>query len=169
VKAGSHWPWAIAGLFLLILIINISVWVNATSDSSHVILENYYERAVRYDEDVKQDSINQALGWLVSYSFLAPEDEAQDAVGSDFPANTLLWVQLARENGLPIDGAHVHLQAFHLAHSAHPIQVDLHEGPTGYGSHLRLGPAGIWDLSLQVQKDSTVFTHHLQKELVALP
>ncbi len=169
MKLGSHWPYAIAGLFLLILIINIAVWVNATGDPSHVVLDDYYDRAVHYDESLQQDSINASLDWMVSYSFLAPEEGAEDASGSEFRANTLLWVQLGSSDGQPITGASVQLEAFHLAHSANPIQVSLQEGASGYGSNLRLGPAGLWDLSLHVDKDSVTFTHHIQKELVALP
>jgi len=156
-------------LLFLILIINIAVWNNASNDPSHVVIKGYYDQAVNYGETARQDSISNALGWEVGYRFIMPEATSVDAAESGYPPNSRVALDIVDAQGLAVLGASVRLIAFHLAHSATPIDVDVQATDSGYFCDLRLGPAGLWNLSLQVQKGDTLFTHRIQKELVAAP
>ena len=44
----------------------------ATSDPSHAVEENYYQKAIAWDDKRAQDRVNQDLGWSLSFEAEPP-------------------------------------------------------------------------------------------------
>lgn len=161
--SGRHWPWLVGALLLLILTINIAVFVAATSDSGHVIVDDYYTKAVNWDETIAQREHNRALGWQVQLNF-RPVPAGWDGAGEENP-NTLLHVALLDSTGLPVPDAEVHLNCFQNAHSAHQWNAQLSPVKDGHAAAFRLGPAGLWQFQLEAKAGGERFTWETEREL----
>ncbi|MEL6544011.1 MAG: FixH family protein [Myxococcota bacterium] len=60
---GNHWPWLLAGLLLSGVAMNIAMVLRASNDPSFAVEEDYYQKAVNWDEYREQLRKSEALGW----------------------------------------------------------------------------------------------------------
>jgi nitrogen fixation protein FixH len=143
------WPGMVVGLLCVSLTAAAITVVAAVSDPSFAVEEDYYEKALRWDEHVAQQARNAALGWSVE---IAPGQ--RDAAG-----RTSLRVSLRDRAGAPIEGATITATCFHHAHRADAEQLELvPSGPGEYGAPARLDRPGKWGVSLVVLSGGETFT-----------
>ena len=67
----SPWPFAIAGVLLIVVAANVTLILIARGDPQLMETENYYEHALAYDEVIEARVASEALGWSAE---VAPGD-----------------------------------------------------------------------------------------------
>jgi hypothetical protein len=97
VKKGSLWPWVIGGALVLHVIGSLVVVAIATSDSSYGVEEDYYQKAVNWDEKRAQDRTNAELGWSLEFEVAPPQRPGEQPT---------MNVRLVDSAGATLTGAH---------------------------------------------------------------
>lgn len=152
MKKGSLWPWVIGGALVLHVLTSLAVVFFATTDASYAIEEDYYQKAINWDEKRAQDRTNDELGWSLTFAVTPP------TTPGEHPA---IEVNLAGINAKPLTGATVSLETFHKARSEDIIHITLE--PTGDAGRYTALPAmrnnGLWELRFTVTRGVDTFTH----------
>ena len=157
MKPGSWWPPIIAGALAFHVISSLIVVYVATSDPSYAVEEDYYQKAVAWDEKRAQDSLNQDLGWLLEFKVTPPEKPG------DLPALELTLVDADDE---PLAGATVAVEAFHNARGDDIVRDVLTDAGDGvYRASLPMLRNGRWELRFTVDHDGDHFTHSETRHL----
>ncbi|MEL7473076.1 MAG: FixH family protein [Planctomycetota bacterium] len=146
-RSGWQWPLAVVAVFSVSLTIcGITIYA-ATSDESHAIEDDYYARAVSWDETAAQRAESAELGWNATASIGAPN---QDATRD-------LTIRLQDPNGLAIQADHVTALVFHHARRGDAKEFTLWPLASGaYRAPIPDARAGIW----QVRLLATAGEHH---------
>ena len=98
MKKGSLWPWVIGAALALHVIGSLVVVAIATSDSSYGVEEDYYQKAVNWDEKRAQDRTNAELGWSLEFEVFPPQRPGE---------RPTIEIRLADNTGEPLTGASV--------------------------------------------------------------
>lgn len=157
MSKGWYWPWLLGGLMTLVLGINLAFVYVATTDPSFAVEENYYRKALDWDRKRDQDRINAELGWTID---LAVTPATADG-------GRRLLARLLDERGVPVEGASVHVEAFHNARAAYVLEADLRpvaQGP-GYSASLPLRRPGLWEFRFDVRRGGQRFTYTTVEDL----
>jgi nitrogen fixation protein FixH len=156
---GRAWPFLLAGLLLFGVGVNVAFLLVATGDPSFAVEEDYYGRALRWDETAREASRNAELGWSVD---LEPQPSSKG------PGWTDLRLRVVDRDGAPVSGAIVSLEAFHHARSGDRLSVDLQASGDRYAATLPLRRAGLWELRVRVTRGAETFSTVLNHELGGL-
>lgn len=150
MKRGTGWPVAVAGILGLTVAANIWLIRVASADPSFAVEEDYYQRGVRWDEELAQRAQNAALGWRLRASLSAIEPGRGAGLRVALDDSTLT----------PIAGASVVVRAVHVARAANPVDVTLRPGaePGAYEAVVPLERPGLWELRLDVHRGADRFT-----------
>lgn len=142
------WPGMVVALLCMSLTAATITVIVAVSDPSFAVEEDYYGRALRWDEQVAQRSRNAELGW-----------SAEIAVGGGGPGGPELRVTLLDRAGEPIEGAAVTATYFHHAFRGEAETIGLAGvGAGGYAAPAAMGRSGKWSVSLAVTARGETFT-----------
>ena len=158
MKKGSLWPWVI-GIALALHVIGSLVFVAiATSDSSYGVEEDYYQKAVNWDEKRAQDRTNAELGWSLEFEVAPPQRPGEQ------PS---MEVRLADGSGAPLTGATVALETFHKARSDDVIRIAIEATDEAGLSNARIPMRrnGLWELRFTVDHAGNRFTHTRTRHL----
>ena len=154
-RKGRYWPIAIALFLGGWVVADIFMLVKATRDPSFAVEEDYYQKAVDWDEFAAQRATNSQLGWRAVLT--------ATVLGS---SETRLNVVLVDDTGTAIEGATVTLKAFHIARSGDIFQSTLPALEDGsYGATLPLRRAGLWDFRLHISHGDETYTQTIRHEL----
>jgi nitrogen fixation protein FixH len=157
MKKGSLWPWVIGGALALHVVASLVVVAVATSDPSYAVEEDYYQKAIAWDDKRAQDRVNSELGWSLECSATAP------ARPGDLPE---LEARISDRTGAPLAGASVALEAFHNSHSDEILRVRLAAAEDGvYRAPTPMRHDGLWELRFTVTRGNDTFTHSEIKHL----
>jgi nitrogen fixation protein FixH len=156
---GRAWPWLLAGLLVFGVGVNVGFLIVATGDPSFAVEEDYYGRALRWDETTREAARNAELGWSV---------EVDPAPSSRGPGFTDLSLRVVDRDGAPVAGARVSLEAFHHARAGDKLRADLAAAGDRYGTTLPMRRAGLWQLRVRVERGAETFTTVLDRELGGL-
>ena len=153
MKRGIGWPIGIAVTLGLLVAAYVRVAMLAGTAHALVVESDYYQKAVHWDDAMRQARVNAALGWTVSAS-----------LGDVRPgADTDVRVQLNDATGAPVIGARVEVTAIHNAIANEPVRGLLREGGPGtYGARLPVKRTGQWELRLGVTRGKDRFTADLR-------
>jgi nitrogen fixation protein FixH len=149
MKRGMAWPTAVAGVLCLTVAANIWLIRVASSDPSFAVEEDYYQRGLRWDDEMAQRSRNVTLGWHL-LATVAPIESGRGAE---------LRVALNDAAIAPISGASVVVRAFHIGRAGQTVDVTL--APTAAGEYRATVPIerpGLWELRFDVRRGSDHFT-----------
>jgi nitrogen fixation protein FixH len=149
MKRGMAWPIAVVAILAATVAANIWLIRIANADPSFAVEENYYERGVRWDDELAQRALNVRLGWRLSTS-LSTIDPGRGAN---------LRIALHDSAARPIAGASMSVRAVHVARAGHPVDVPMR--PTTGGDYEGLVPlerAGLWELRVEVVHGNERFT-----------
>lgn len=154
----SLWPFVVAGALALHVVVSLIVVYVATSDPSYGVEEDYYAKAVAWDDRRAQERANEDLGWTLAAAATPPS-----APGGQ----PTLEVLLTDSTGASIDGAAVALEAFHNARSNDIIRARLTaEGHGLYSAPLPMRRNGRWELRFTVDRGTEHFTFSETRHLV---
>jgi len=149
LESGRIWPMIVVGILGVSWVVcGITVYA-ALSDSSHAIEDDYYERAVSWDETMAARRASEALGWT-----------AEVAVSAADPHTGKRWltVSIVDASGAPVslDGAEA--VAFHHARRGEARAVTLRSTGTGTAAgELGVGADGLWQVRLRALSGDDVF------------
>jgi nitrogen fixation protein FixH len=152
VKKGAVWPYLIAGALALHVVVSLIVVFVATSDPSYAVEENYYQKALAWDDKREQDRTNDALGWHVDFSVNPPERRG------DQPT---LEVCIRDEADLPLNEAAVSVETFHNSRGGDILHARLEatDTPGVYRATLPMAHNGRWELRFTIDQNGRRFTH----------
>jgi nitrogen fixation protein FixH len=157
-KKGWQWPWIVGGLMAVVLGANLTLMYVATSDPSFAVEEDYYQKALDWDDKRAQDRANIDLGWSLQLA-IAANRSADGTTG--------LTVNLVDREGRPITDAKIHLEAFHNARAASIQKRELaHEGDGRYSTSLLVRRPGLWEFRFDVSRGGQRFTRTIVEELI---
>lgn len=149
MKRGGAWPVAVSVILGLTVAANAWIIRLATSDPSFAIEENYYQRGVRWDEELAQRERNSRLGWRL----LPSVSPIVRGTGAD------LRVELRDARVMPIADAAIVVRAVHVARSAYPVEVTLRGDSAGrYHALVPIERPGLWELRFDVHRGADRFT-----------
>ncbi|MBK7582234.1 MAG: FixH family protein [Myxococcales bacterium] len=155
-RAGRFWA-----LFPVALIVSttlglLSMAAIAVHDPSFATEQDYYKKAVAWDQTQAQVSTNTRLGWKVE-------------LDTELRGNELhVLARVVDASGAPIRGATVKLEAFANARAARvETAVLLPTGDAGYGGTVALSQLGLWEFRLDVSSDGRHFTETLRRDVRA--
>jgi nitrogen fixation protein FixH len=152
--AGRWWPFAIVGVFVANAGVMAWVMVTAHSDHSFAIEEDYYEKALHWDDSARRRDASAALGW--------------QAVGAFDPAPGTLTVTVHDSADLPVDGASVIVRAFHRARRTDAVTLALAESAAGsYACPLQGPRPGWWSIWVDAARGEDRFHTELIVEVSA--
>lgn len=138
------WPALVVALLGAVVVADaVMIWV-AVSDPSFAVEEDYYPRAVAWDETMAARRRSDALGWSVRWA-LAPQ--APGAGGTEVTAI------LVDRSGAPVEGARVTLETFHNARAATVLRAELRAiGDGRYAAVLPMRRPGLWEMRLDARR-----------------
>lgn len=155
-RAGRFWA-----LFPVVLIVSttlglLSMAAIAVHDPSFATEQDYYKKAVAWDQTQAQASTNTRLGWKVE-------------LDTELRGNELhVFARVVDASGAPIRGATVKLEAFANARASRiETAVLLPTGDAGYGGTVSLSQLGLWEFRLDVSSDGRHFTETLRRDVRA--
>jgi len=150
------WPGFIVFLFVLGASVTLSmVWI-ARSDGGAQVVDNYYEKAVNWDETVSRRNAVERLGWK---AFVSVERDAD---------NRRLRLNVIDRDGLPVSGLAgvVRLHRPEIAGSL--AEVILSEDPAIPGSYrcaMPFGRNGLWDIEVEATLDTLQYWDRIRVEI----
>ena len=151
MKKGSLWPWMIAGALALHVVASLVVVFVATSNPSYAVEEDYYQKALHWNDKRAQDRTNEDLGWILSLTVRPAETPGEEPT---------LEVHLADAGGEPVDGAVVAVETFHNARADNILRTGLDAVGEGvYRTTLPMRHNGRWEMRFTVDRGQEHFTH----------
>ena len=146
-KAAWLWPLGVIGILMVsFTICGITIFA-ATTDDSYAIENDYYARAVAWDDTAAQRERNKELGWT-----------AQAVVRESGP----IEITLLDAAGEPVTGGLVNATVFHHAARRDALDRQFTETAPGvYTTNLEAVRSGLWQLRLTAQANGERFTAQL--------
>lgn len=148
------WPF-LPVLLLLFSVTVQSIMISNAMSTNDVVEENYYAKAVAWDERVAQERKNEQLGWRVKLS------QAQ------IDGETRVDVMVTDSGGALLEGISVEMEAFANAHSAERITRTLEKNGGLHSAKLNVSHAGLWVINITVSRGEERFTHTERFDLVS--
>jgi len=150
MKPGTLWPYIIAGALGIHVIASLVVVFIATSDPSYAVEEDYYQKAMAWNDKRAQDRTNDTLGWDLEFA-VEPRASSGD--------EPILEVRIRDAQGEPLTGASVSVEAFHNNRSGDIIRMQLRSVEDGiYRLQAPMERNGRWELRFTVDRDGDHFT-----------
>jgi nitrogen fixation protein FixH len=147
------WVWiAIVGVLAVVVVAAnlILAWV-AVSDPSFAVEEDYYQKAMAWDEKRAQDRRNAELGWTLEFE-MAQRHAADGTLE--------LSARLRDAAGEGLTGVRIGVEAFHNARASHVLHATLSHGDGGlYSAPLAIYRPGLWEFRFEAQRGDQRFTH----------
>ncbi len=146
--------WPFPGIVFLLIGLSLTMAtvtaVLATNDPSFGLEEDYFAKAVAWDETAAQLEKNKELGW---------EAKAELSAALDGQGERAVTVLLTDAQGAAVEGAKVEVFAFHNARRKDTLGFELVEIAAGrYAGAAPMVRLGQWTLRLRVTRDDEVFT-----------
>ena len=142
IPAHIRWPAVIIGALALHVIVSlVTVWI-ATSNPSYAVEEDYYQKAIHWDEKRAQDGLTaEAYRYAVT-----GEPAALDLVATD-------------GSGKPLAGATVTVETFHNTRAGEILRARMvtdHDGRCS--ATLSARRTGVWEFRFSIEHESDRFT-----------
>jgi hypothetical protein len=151
VKKGSLWPWIIAGALALHVVASLVVVFVATSNPSYAVEEDYYQKALHWNDKRAQDRTNEELGWILNLTVRPAATPGEEPT---------LEVHLADAGGEPVDGAVVAVETVHNARAGDILRSSLDAVGEGiYRTTLPMRHNGRWEVRFTADRGREHFTH----------
>jgi nitrogen fixation protein FixH len=145
-----RWPLVITIALVLHVVVSLGTVYVATSNPSYAVEEDYYQKALRWDEKRAQDRRNAELGWRLVLEVEPPARRGDPAV---------LTAHLSDADGTPLDAAGMAVEAFHNARSGNIVRTALAgRGEGHYGGEFPMRRPGLWEFRVVVERDGERFT-----------
>ncbi|VAX40403.1 hypothetical protein MNBD_PLANCTO03-913 [hydrothermal vent metagenome] len=146
------WPgFVIALLGMSITTGTITVLAATRDPASFAVVDDYYEKGLRWDEHKAQLTKNSELGWEVSVEVGEP----------DALRRRPLVVMVLDREGIPIEGATIEASIYHHAAAKRVETLTLEPGsiPGQYQAQADIARHGLWQITLAVSARGEYFTN----------
>lgn len=148
MKRGMWWPIGITAVLAITVGANFWVLAVANDDPSFAIEPDYYQKALKWDDEMSQQQRNATLKWQLTPA-LAPFGQ-QGAV---------LTVRLTDSTGAALTGATVTVAALANARANAILDATLAPAPhDSYAVVLPIARAGEWELRFEAVRGAERFT-----------
>lgn len=149
-ERGWYWPLLIVALLVgQMSIVLTGVWI-ASSDKSVAVEPNYYEKAVKWDDQARQAQRNQELGWGVAIRVSDRFDGLHERH---------LVCELKDRDGNAVTGANLEIEAFANVRSAERVKGTLRPNDASeYEGELPIIRDGLWEMRIRATRGDDVFT-----------
>lgn len=156
-RAAVIWPGIVVALLVFQIIISGVAVVLASKDGGPVVVEDYHQRSLDWDNHRAELNASAQLGWRAVW-MIEPES---DAIGQ-----RQLRVDIIDADRQPIVGADVSAVVFHHAHANQRQTLKLEEATPGcYVVKFPARWSGIWELELEAKRESNRFLLNENKEI----
>jgi hypothetical protein len=150
-KGAGRAAFLIALPVLVVVGANFALVFLATSDPSFAVEEDYYRKALAWDQKLEQDRRNAELGWELSFE-VAP--------GLSPDGTRAIVAGLTDSSGARIENADVRLHAFHNARASLVLEATLVRGKeAGYAASLPIRNPGLWEFRFEAVRGEDRLTH----------
>lgn len=138
-KAQYLWTGFILAFFMIQAILwSVAITLTA-NDTSHAVVDDYEQKAVRWDQSQAAMRASEALGWRAKLEALPDPD---------LPNVRTIELTLTESDRGPVEIQAVSLNAFHTGHAAEVQTLILESiGPGIYAGNLRVREFGQWKFS----------------------
>lgn len=154
---GWYWPYLLVLFMLGGIVPGIVLVAVAIDDPSFAVEENYYEKALAWDQQQKERRESRALGWAFE---VAVQNDAM------MPGFRRVGVVVRDREGAPIENCDVALETFHNARAADRLRVALDPLPgAAHAASVPMRRAGLWELRFAAQCGEKRFVDTLTREL----
>jgi len=151
------WP-----LFVVVLLLSgiggaFAVLIAAKSDGGVQIVENYYEKAARWDDTAAQRAASDALGWKIEVR-IEPFDSSK--------ALQPVELFISDRTGEPVTDLTGTIRAFRPQRVPAGAEIPLHgdvDRPGVYRQLMPLDGAGYWDFEILARRDTIRFETRLRE------
>ena len=126
----------------------------ATRDPGFALERDYYQRAVRFEEEQAQQVENRRLGYAVALDVLGASDKAT------------IVVTLSSKQGTPLPNASVRAEAFANARAGDIRELEFRRGDDGsYHAELARATPGLWEFRCVVTSGKERFTAVVRRDI----
>lgn len=154
------WPAIVVGLLALQVGLSLAGAFLATRGQSFAVEDDYYNKALHWDDFAALQQRSAALGWKADLVI----GNVASALGRRSVA-----LHLQDRNGQNIDHANVQMICFHHARANDFQDVTLKAAQPGvYVADLPLNRAGTWEFRLSVTRGHDQFIEKIERELPAM-
>ena len=144
-RARRFWVSLVVGLLGLQLVIGACAITLATSSKGPVVLPDYHQAALDWDESKQRLAVFRELGWKIS---IEPSTVVDDS------GNRAVQVIVSDKAGRGIDGLELSGEAYHHAHGSDVVSFQLESiGEGKYQSIEPMSLAGLWRFELATEFD----------------
>ncbi len=151
------WPLFIVLLFVTGAVATLSmVWI-AASDGGAQVIDNYYEKAVNWDDTASRRGESEALGWTSDVDIQGTSDD-----------QSMIVIAVEDRSGAPVTGLSGTVRLYRPEVAAALAEVDLVEKPQRSGEYrleMPFGRRGIWDVEIEATRDSALYWDRIRTEL----
>lgn len=152
------WPLFVVVLIGMSVTAVVITVIAAHSDGGPQVIENYYEKAVRWDESTARQTASDALGWQVALT-VAPAKPGTDR---------RLDILIQDREGAPVTHLHGTVRAFrpHRAEVVfeHPL-LPVQQAPGHYHLSGPIRQAGLWDFEIVARREAQTFITTVRKDI----
>ncbi len=151
MKPEVRWPLFIVGLLVFQVGLGAFFFWKATSDPSFAVEEDYYQKAVNWEDKQAQDRKNIELGWTL--------DQSVGPINDD-ETTRALTAELHNADGSVMTGAIIQVETFHNVRAGEILRGELEETAPGlYEIQLPMLRPGLWEIRFTAQLESETFTY----------
>ena len=151
------WPGLVIGLLTLQVGLSVAGAYLATRGRSFAVEDDYYNKALHWDDTVALERRSAALGWKADLVI----GDVASALG-----RRSVSLRLKDRDGQDIVHATVHMICFHHAMANDFQDVTLHAAQPGvYVADLPLNRAGTWEFRLSITHGRDQFIERIQREV----
>jgi nitrogen fixation protein FixH len=149
--SASFWRLLPAGLIVTMVSgLGFMAWI-AVHDPSFAVEQDYYRKAVAWDETRAQEEQNARLGWKVDLDVTPRGDQL------------LLRARVSDASGTPIPDARVDVEAFANARASRVLHATLLPEEGEQAGAVPLVQPGLWEVRLTVVAHGERFTEVVRK------
>lgn len=152
------WPLFIVALLGMSITIAVITVVLARSDGGAQIVDDYYQKAINWDETHARQAASEALGWQTNI-----------VVGTDLADNARpVTITITDRNGTPVTQLQgtVRARRPHLSDvvAERPLQ-SVAQQPGVYQNTFPIDQVGLWDFEIVAEQDTLLFQTIIRKEV----
>lgn len=139
-RAATFWGALVVGLLGIQVLVGVGAVVIATSDPSASIVPDYYEKALRWDDEKAARLASDALGWEATVRLSPAADRRGDRT---------VVVSILDASGDPVADAEVRGRVYHHARAADAMPIALRrQGDGHYTATAPVARGGLWQFDL---------------------